>query len=58
MDRRRELRLGMLTAFVDLKKEFNSVHYEAIWNLLRIHEISIPTIDLLTMACTLRPGIL
>ncbi|KAG0729173.1 Transposon TX1 uncharacterized protein [Chionoecetes opilio] len=34
VERRREFRQGMLAAYVDLKKAFDSVHHESLWDLL------------------------
>ena len=34
MERRREFRKGMLTAYVDFKKAFDSVNRETLWDLL------------------------
>ena len=38
----------MLAAYVDLKKAFDSVHRETLWDLLRLRGISARIIDLLT----------
>ena len=38
----------MLAAYVDLKKAFDSVHREAIWDLLRVRGISAGIIGLLS----------
>ena len=38
----------MLAACVDLKKEFDSVHREALWDLLRLREIPAGIIGLLS----------
>ncbi len=38
----------MLEAYVDLKKAFDSVHREALWDLLRLRGIPARTIGLLT----------
>ena len=48
MERRREFRQGMLAAYVDLKKAFDSVHREALWDLLRLRGIPAGIIGLLT----------
>ncbi|MEL6802745.1 MAG: reverse transcriptase domain-containing protein, partial [Bacteroidota bacterium] len=48
VERRREFRQGMLAAYVDLKKAFDSVHREALWDLLRLRGIPARIIDLLT----------
>ena len=47
-ERRRELRQGMLAAYVDLKKAFDSVHRETLWDLLRVRRIPARIIGLLT----------
>ena len=39
VERRCEFRQGMLTAYVNLKKAFDSVHREALWDLLRLRGI-------------------
>ena len=33
MEQRRDFRQGMLAAYVDLKKAFDSVHRETLWDL-------------------------
>ena len=38
----------MLTAYVDLKKAFDSVHCQALWDLLRLHGIPAWIIGLLS----------
>ena len=43
-----EFRQGMRTAYVDLKKAFDSVHHEALWDLLCLCEIPAGTIELLS----------
>ena len=48
VERRREFRQGMLAAYVDLKKAFDSVHREALWELLRLRGIPARIIGLLT----------
>ena len=48
MERRREFRHGMLALYVDLKKVFDSVHREALWDLLRLSRISTGIIGLLS----------
>ena len=48
MERRREFRQGMLAAYVDLKKAFDSVHRETLWDLLRLRGIPARIISLLT----------
>lgn len=48
VERRREFRQGMLAAYVDLKKAFDSVHREALWDLLRLRGIPARIIGLLT----------
>ena len=39
MERRREFRQGILAAYVDLKKAFDSVYRETLWDLLRLSGI-------------------
>ncbi|KAG0727434.1 LINE-1 reverse transcriptase [Chionoecetes opilio] len=48
VERRREFRQGMLAAYVDLKKAFDSVHRESLWDLLRFRGIPAGTIGLIT----------
>ena len=48
VERRREFRQGMLAAYVDLKKAFDSVHRETLWDLLRLRGIPARIIGLLT----------
>ena len=48
VERRLEFRQGMLAAYVDLKKAFDSVHRESLWDLLRLRGIPAGIIDLLT----------
>ena len=48
MERRREFRQGMLAAYVDLKKAFDSEHRETLKDLLRLHGIPARIIILLT----------
>lgn len=45
--RQREFRLGMTTVHVDLKKAFDSVYCEALWDFLRLHRITARSLDLL-----------
>ena len=47
VERRREFRQGFLAAYVDLKKAFDSVHREALWDLLRFRGIPAAILDLL-----------
>ena len=46
VERRREFRQRMLAAYVDLKKAFDSVHREALWDLLRLRGIPTGILDL------------
>ncbi|KAG0729200.1 (E3-independent) E2 ubiquitin-conjugating enzyme UBE2O [Chionoecetes opilio] len=46
VERRCEFRQGMLAAYVDLKKAFDSVHRESLWDLLRLRGIPASTIGL------------
>ena len=48
MERRRVFRQGMLAAYVDLKKAFDSVHRETLWSLLLLRGIPARIIGLLT----------
>ncbi|KAG0720925.1 LINE-1 retrotransposable element ORF2 protein [Chionoecetes opilio] len=48
VERRHEFRQGMLAAYVDLKKAFDSVHRESLWDLLRLRGIPARTIGLIT----------
>ena len=48
---------GMLAAYVDFKKAFDSVHHEAIWDLLRLQGIPAWIIGLVTV-CTPRLRVL
>ncbi|KAG0726185.1 LINE-1 retrotransposable element ORF2 protein [Chionoecetes opilio] len=48
VERRREFGQGMLAAYVDLKKAFDSVHRESLWDLLRLRGIPARTIGLIT----------
>ena len=47
VERRREFRQGFFAAYVDLKKAFDSVHREALWDLLRFRGIPAAILDLL-----------
>ena len=38
VERQREFRQGMLAAYVDIKKAFDSVHRETLWDLLRLRD--------------------
>ena len=46
--RRCEFRQGMLAAYVDLKKAFDLVHRETLWDLLLLRGIPARIIGLLT----------
>ena len=46
VERRREFRQKMLAAYVDLKKAFDSVHRDALWDLLRLRGIPTGILDL------------
>ena len=48
VERRLEFRQGLLAAYVDLKKAFDSVHRETLWDLLRVRGIPARIIDLMT----------
>ena len=45
---RREFQRGLLAAYVDLKKAFDSVHRGTLWDILRIRGIPARIIDLMT----------
>ncbi len=48
VERRREFRQGMLAAYVDLKKAFDSVHRESLWSFQQLRGISAGILGLLT----------
>ena len=48
VERRREFRQGFLAAYVDLKKAFDSVHRESLWNVLRLRGVPAGIIGLIT----------
>ena len=48
MERRREFQQGMLAAYIDLKKVFDSVHRKILWDLLRLCGILAGIIGLLS----------
>ena len=48
MEHRCEFRQGMRAAYVDLKKAFDSVHQETLWDLLHLRGIPARIIVLLT----------
>ncbi len=39
MERRLEFRQGLLAAYVDLKKAFDSMHHGTLWDILRVRGI-------------------
>ena len=43
-----EVGQGMLAAYVDLTKAFDSIHWEAFWDLLHLRRIPAGVIGLLT----------
>ena len=47
VERRLEFQQGLLAAYVDLKKAFDSVHRETLWDLLRLRGIPARIIDLM-----------
>ena len=49
VERRREFRQRVLAAYIDLKKAFDSVDRETLWDPLRLHGIPARIIDLLTV---------
>ena len=48
VERRREFRKGLLAVYVDLKKAFDSVHRESLWELLRLRGIPAAIITLVS----------
>ena len=46
VERRREFRQGFVAAYVDLKKAFDSVFREILWELLRLRGIPVVILDL------------
>jgi sorting nexin-29 len=48
IERRLEFRQRLLAAYVDLKKAFDSVHRESLWEILRIRGIPAKIIDLIS----------
>ena len=48
VERRHEFRQGILATYVDLKKVFDSVYREALWNLLHLRGIPTGVIRLVT----------
>merc|ERR1712035_186968 len=48
MERRLEFQQGLLAAYVDLKKAFDSVHRGTLWDILHIRGIPARIIDLMT----------
>ena len=48
VERRLEFRQGLLAAYVDFKKAFDSVHRETLWELLRLRGIPPVIIDLVS----------
>ncbi|XP_069981039.1 uncharacterized protein [Penaeus vannamei] len=47
VERRREFRCGLLIAYIDLKKAFDTVHRESLWEILRLRGIPIRIIGLI-----------
>merc|ERR1712035_150031 len=47
MERRLEFRQGLLAVYVDLKKAFDSVHRETLWDILHVRGIPARIIDLM-----------
>ena len=48
VERRLEFRQGLLAAYVDFKKAFDSVHRGTLWEILRVRGIPARIIDLMT----------
>merc|ERR1712035_203667 len=48
LERRLEFRQGLLSVYVDLKKAFDTVHRETLWDILRLRGIPARIIDLMT----------
>ena len=47
VERRREFRRGLLAAYIDLKKAFDTVHRESLWEILRLRGIPTRIIELI-----------
>ena len=47
-ERRREFQQGLLAAFVDLCKAFDSVNRDALWRILRLRGVPPKLIDLMS----------
>ena len=47
VERRREFGRGLLAAYIDLKKAFDSVHRESLWEILRLRGIPSKIIELI-----------
>ena len=52
VERRREFGRGLLAAYIDLKKAFDSVHRESLWEILRLRGIPTKIIDLISSLYT------
>ena len=48
VERRLEFRQSLFTAYVDLKKAFDSVHREALWEILRLRGVPAKIIELIS----------
>ncbi len=49
MERRLEFQQGLLAAYVDLKKAFDSVHRGTLWDILRVRGIPARIIGLMAI---------
>ena len=52
VERRREFGRGLLAAYIDLKKAFDSVHRESLWEILRLRGIPTQIIGLIASLYT------
>ncbi|XP_069981044.1 uncharacterized protein [Penaeus vannamei] len=52
VERRREFSCGLPTAYIDLKKAFDSVHRKSLWEILRLRGISTRIIKLIATLYT------
>ena len=52
VERHREFNRGLLAAYIDLKKAFDSVHRESLWEILRLRGIPTKIIELIASLYT------
>ncbi|TGW14455.1 hypothetical protein EIL50_05460, partial [bacterium NHP-B] len=52
VERRREFGRGLLAAYIDLKKAFDTVHRESLWEILRLRGIPTRIIGLIASLYT------